>query len=179
MVISFLTKWGEFCLNTIDWKTQILAFQLSPKSQSRLQKGICAKVFPPYSTYFFTFPTQICRAEIVWKGNGPNLSHLLLRDSEEGCINLFDGYCVEYFDGCCVEYFDRYCVEYFDGYCVEYHIEDISIQGSQRTWVNGGEIFLSKQQMFHFEPNMRKLQKNSSFLAKKSSIQVAFFSVCI
>ena len=60
----------------------------------------------------------------------------MLRDCEEGCINLFDGYCVEYFDGCCVEYFDRYCVEYFDGYCVEYHIEDISIQGAERTWTN-------------------------------------------
>ena len=47
----------------------------------------------------------------------------MLRDCEEGCINLFDGY------------------------CEEYHIEDISIQGAQRTWTNSKQ---QQQQMWHF-----------------------------
>ena len=47
----------------------------------------------------------------------------MLRDCEEGCINLFDGY------------------------CEEYHIEDISIQGAERIWTNTKQ---QQQPMWHF-----------------------------
>ena len=128
-------------------KFRFLHFNYPPNPNPWLEKGICAKVFPFSFNLFFSLFLQLSEdqiwfsscADIVWKVkvNGPNLSHLLLRDSEEGCINLFDGY------------------------CVEYYTEDIHVQmpGFQRTWVNSGQLLLAKQ-MKHFILSPRSCNKN-------------------
>ena len=61
-------NWVEFCLNTIDWKIQILAFQLSPLPNPGLVKASVQKFSLLASTSFqlISFFLQLVGKFLLW-----------------------------------------------------------------------------------------------------------------